>query len=395
MASPGVITTVLEGIVKSAANIAEHSGGIVGTQQAATLSAQITILGAYIPSIKATLEEHPYLGVIGVGLGVLAATVAAPTLAEASLTALTGLGITVAEQAIVSIIAQAVYSTAIATGVEVLVTNVGASTSLGQFLTTITTNAAGWYEGTMAPPSDIATPTDINIWGQNPSSTETYDDYSNTGVLLGSITLNSTANTTSMTGVSGSYTLISGPTNYTQSFGNGGLVINATGDTVSVGQSTLVTVTGNGNTVNAVAGDTIDWNGTSGAINASGTFINAAAGSNFNLSGSNNTISLDVNCYLGLLSGTGEMVLGNDDQIVTLGSPGFNLNGNNNTISLIGSGAYLGILSGTANIVYATNETINTLGGVSATLVGSSNDLGGGSGVQLQCLRQRQRDCTR
>ncbi len=277
-------------------------------------------------------------------------------------------------------VAVAVSTAVISGGIEGFVNDVGNATGLGQYLNAIINNATGWNAGTIAPPSDIAVPTDIDIWGQNSSSTETYDDYSNTGVLLGSVTLNSTNNTTSMTSISGSYALISGPTNYTQSFGNG-LVIDATGDTVIVDQSTLVTVTGNDNTVNAVSGDTIDFNGTSGAVNASGTFINAAAGSNFNLSGRDNTISLDANSYLGLLSGTGETVLATDDQIVTLGGTGFNLSGSNNTISLIGSAAYLGILSGTANTVYAANETVVTLGGVSVTLVGSGNDFSGGSEV--------------
>jgi hypothetical protein len=41
MATVGGIATVLEGVVEAAADIAEHSGGIVGTQEAQTLSVQI------------------------------------------------------------------------------------------------------------------------------------------------------------------------------------------------------------------------------------------------------------------------------------------------------------------------------------------------------------------
>jgi hypothetical protein len=91
------------------------------------------------------------LTLLGVGLGIAAAAATAPDLAAASLTALAGFGLTVAEESIVNTVAVAVSTDVISGGIEGFVNDVGNATGLGQYLNAIINNATGWNAGTIAP----------------------------------------------------------------------------------------------------------------------------------------------------------------------------------------------------------------------------------------------------
>lgn len=47
----GALTTVIEGTLDTLADVAEHSGGLVGTAQAQSLAGEIKAFGLIVPSM--------------------------------------------------------------------------------------------------------------------------------------------------------------------------------------------------------------------------------------------------------------------------------------------------------------------------------------------------------
>ncbi len=401
----GALTALVEGTLEAVADVAEHSGGVLGEAEAQTLSLQITALAGTVPALAAAAEEDPFLALAGVAVGIAAAVAAAPAAVDATAALLVGLGVSEAESLVVSAAAQAVSSLIISAGVEGWISDVAAiAPGVGQIVQTVANDASGWYSGSI-PVTDVALPTDLNAnWGQT-SGPETYLDYAATGTQLGSVTLN-TDDTTSMLSDTGAAATISGPTNYTQSFGTDGSIIisvggtgdivNATSAVINLNLDSNITIgSGTGDVVNNnVAGNFVDLDANTQATvagNGGDVFMNGA-GASVTTTGTNATVVMnDASDYASIGASDTVWEEGTQDNVLATGTGAGAVLAGTSDYATLNAGGVANITGGNGTVwangldssVYATGtDAVAVLNGASAYASIGASDTAWEEGAQ-------------
>ncbi len=211
------------------------------------------------------------------------------------------------------------------------------------------------------------------------------------------------------------------------------------GDHVTLGEHSVLTVTGTGNTGSVGAHSRGDVQGSGNVfsegadsyagLSGTGNIGYATGDGWFNLGGAGQTAHVADGGHVGVVSGAGHMIDVDHGTVVTLdgvgaaivgsgnviqggansrfsvegdhnalsegtgsftelvgtgntgtasGTGGFNLKGHSNSAS-VGDGAYVGIVSGHGNVADVDHGTVVTLDGVSVTVIGSDNTIHGGN----------------
>lgn len=163
--------------------------------------------------------------------------------------------------------------------------------------------------------------------------------------------------------------------------------LSLTNDTVRLGTSTYLDLSGNNNLIEGQGSDTFILNGNGDTLEASAGF--QISNGTINVTGDNETISvgpdetINLGTYTGItINGSNENIYGGNGVTATVNgsenqlyggtSANYNVSGNGNIVSM-GSGSYAGILSGASNQVTASNSSIGGANGIGVNVTGNDD----------------------
>jgi hypothetical protein len=145
-----------------------------------------------LAAVATQAEEHPWLAAAGVALGALAAFGAAEVVGTGIVLVGTSylalIGITVAENAVITAVAQAVAAFGIGYTVEEIVHKLGAAPDIAKLVQGIGANVNGWADGTIPAPTTVTIPADYATWGTT-SGDEVFNKYNSSGASTGNIVI--------------------------------------------------------------------------------------------------------------------------------------------------------------------------------------------------------------
>ena len=168
--------------------------------------------------------------------------------------------------------------------------------------------------------------------------------------------------------------------------------VSGSGETVSVdGADSQVTVDGTGNNISAVAGSTLDLDGSNNTATATGATINLGTDATVNVVGDSDMVSGGDGANVNLIGTADTATLGDnavgiaygaDDSLTGGSGSSFNLTQNDDTAT-VGANSYVGVPSGTGDTINENNGQLNTLDNVGLTLAGSGDDISAGNDVNV------------